>query len=316
MISLLRKKAAFEMGFNWIFAILAGGFILFIAIYAASNLIKTGNQVTQTEKAASFTAVLDPYETGLASGKSSEINFNKETRLYFDCSHKTHPPFGSMWFSSSEVLFEEYNSYGVNTTTINKYVFVEKITEGKKFVAFSKPFFLPFKIADIIVISATNYCFYDTPEEVIDDIGGLNLPNIQFVNGSIKCSGIKVCFDDKKSDNCEVKVAYKEKYVQRYGKRMYFEGSLLYGAIFSSPDIYECNVKRLMNKFVELGGIYNEKIKIIERKECDPKIGTKLSLMISRAGNITSSKNLRDLAQNSNEIDSINENGKSGCKVY
>ena len=34
-----KNKKAIEMGFNWLFAIIVGAFILFLAIYASSKFI-------------------------------------------------------------------------------------------------------------------------------------------------------------------------------------------------------------------------------------------------------------------------------------
>ena len=74
----MKNKKAIEMSFNWIFAIIVGGFILFIAIYGAGKLIRTSEQSVYTETAASLVSLFDPLETGLASGKASEISFNKK----------------------------------------------------------------------------------------------------------------------------------------------------------------------------------------------------------------------------------------------
>ena len=62
------KKAIFGMSFNWIFALIVGGFILFLAIYGAGKFIKTSETTLYTETASKLTALLDPLETGLASG--------------------------------------------------------------------------------------------------------------------------------------------------------------------------------------------------------------------------------------------------------
>ncbi len=98
-----------------------------------------------------------------------------------------------------------------------------------------------------------------------------------------------------------------------YGKKVYYVGDLIYGAIFSSPEIYECNVKRIKVKFDELAKIYLDKIKIIERKECESNIGQMLASVI---GGINNSRDLIGLYNQMNEIDSINNFAKSGCSLY
>ena len=79
------KKKGVALAFNWIFAILAGGFILFLAIYGAGKFIKTSERAIYTETAASLVGLTDPLETGFASGKAHEISFKKKSRLFFDC---------------------------------------------------------------------------------------------------------------------------------------------------------------------------------------------------------------------------------------
>ena len=104
----LRKigdKKGIAMSFNWIFAILAGGFILFLAIFSAGKFIRTGEQILYTETAASLISLLDPLETGLASGKAHEIGFKKKSKIFFDCEENLNPPFGKQTISFSEKTF-------------------------------------------------------------------------------------------------------------------------------------------------------------------------------------------------------------------
>ena len=78
---MVENKRGIAMSFNWIFAILAGGFILFLAIFSAGKFIRTSEQTLYTETAASLISLFDPLETGLASGKSSSIRFKKDSGL-------------------------------------------------------------------------------------------------------------------------------------------------------------------------------------------------------------------------------------------
>ena len=92
---------------------------------------------------------------------------------------------------------------------------------------------------------------------------------------------------------------------------------IIFPAIFSSPEIYKCNVKRLVAKFNQLGYIYLDKIKIIERKNCKSNVENKLYQMLAMAGNFTySESNFRNLIRVSEEVDMINEGADPGCKLY
>jgi len=109
------NKKAIAMTFNWIFAIIVGAFILFLAIYASGKFIRTSEQSIYTETAASLVSLFDPLETGLASGKASEITFKKESKIFFDCNENLNLPFGRQTISFSEQTFgEEFGEVGRN----------------------------------------------------------------------------------------------------------------------------------------------------------------------------------------------------------
>jgi hypothetical protein len=308
------KKAIFGMSFNWIFAILAGGFILVIAIYGASKFIQTSETNLNTQTAARLTSLLDPLETGLASGKATEINFQKQSRFYFTCNDKAFPPFGRQTIAFSEQTFgEKFSEKSEKVNIKDKYVFTNDLLEGKSLTIFSKPFELTFKVADLTMIISDNYCFYQAPEDVEDDLESLNLKNIIFMNNTKeKCNSIKVCFTSEQKD-CQIKVNPDENYLIKNNKKLYFTDNLIYAAIFSSPEIYECNVKRLKSKFNELSKIYLTKIKVMERKGCTSNIGAKLELMNTP---VESSRNLLELYNKAEEINQINKAANSGCKLY
>lgn len=302
------------MGFNWIFAIVAGVIILLIAIYAASQFIVTQEEVLYTETAAKLISLLDPLETGLASGKSTEIGFQKQTRLFFDCNEIQNEPFGWQGISFTEKTFgEEFGEVGGRVAIRDKYVFAESMLEGKRVVLFSKPFFMPFKISDLVIIMSDDYCVYNAPDEFKEDVQDLNLNNVKFPNASEECKGREICFESK---HCEVYVNTKDNYVQREEKKLYYEGDLIYAAVFSSSEIYECNIKRLMNKLNELSDIYFDKITIIERKECKSNTGPKLTALKAGASSLKDSRDIIALYTLSEEIDSINEGVRSGCRLY
>jgi len=313
----INNKKGVAMSFNWIFAILAGGFILFLAIFSAGKFIRTSEQTLYTETAASLISLFDPLETGLASGKAHEIGFKKKSKLYFDCEENLNPPFGKQTISFSEQTFgDTYGERGQRVSIKNKYIFSQDVVEGDDVYIFSKPFFMPFKVTDLVMVTSQdqNYCFWDSPESVKESLQGLNMKNIIFMNSSSECEGVNVCFGTSQTV-CEVKVFEDQGYlIQREsGKRVYFAGDMIYAAIFSSPSMYECNVKRIKVKFDYLAQIYLDKIQIIERKDCNSNIGARLSTML---GGVEDSRALHGLFMTAQDVDSINRQAKSGCQVY
>jgi hypothetical protein len=307
----MKSKKAIAMSFNWIFAIIVGGIILVLAIYAVSNLIDTGEDVIYTETAAKIITLLDPAETGLASGKSSEINFKKETRTFYTCDELSNRPFGEQTISFTEKSFgDEFGNIGSDVSVKNKYVFAEDAIEGQNLYLFSKPFFMGFKVADLIMISSENYCFINAPNEIKSEILELTIKNIQ-IGDFDNCTGINVCFDI--NGDCDIEVSgkclgyqceseYDEGIVLKSGRPMFYSESLLYAAIFSSPGIYECNVKRLMNKFNELALVYINKANIIQNKDCNSNLEPDLRLMISSAKALNSSRQLSLITDKSKEV--------------
>ncbi len=313
------RKKGIAMTFNWIFAIVAGGFILFLAIFAAGKFIRTSEQALYTETAASLISLFDPLETGLASGKAHEIGFKKQSKVFFECQESGNSGFGKQRISFSEkTLGDSYSEPGGRVSIKDKYIFAESVVEGKTIYVFSKPFFMGFKVNDLaMVISAEdNYCFYDASEGIKDSLEGLNLGNIIFMNASSDCNGINVCFAESRSSvDCQIRVDENQGYVlnRKEGKIVYYVGELIYPAIFSSPDIYECNVKRMKFKFDQLAGIYLDKIDIIEREGCSSNVGVKLASVL---GGIDDSRDLIGLYERVEEFDSINSQALSGCQLW
>jgi len=211
---------------------------------------------------------------------------------------------------------KKYGERGERVSIYNKYIFTKEVVEGQTAYIFSKPFFMPFKVMDIIVVTSAddNYCFYNQPEYIQEDLEGLNLKNINFPNSTSTCEGTDVCWGDLRS-GCEIRVYDELGYVinREYGQRVYYVGDLIYGAIFSSPEIYECNTKRIKRKFDELARIYLDKIQIIERQDCKSNVGSKLNFLL---GDLEDSRGLIGLYQEAQDIDSINRLASSGCQLY
>ena len=283
------------------------------------QIIDTGEHQIYTETAAKLTSLLNPMGSGLASGKSAQINFKKETRTYYDC--ESWEDFGKNTIAFSEKTFgDKFANKGGEVNT-NKYIFAESIIEGKQLNLFSKPFNMPFKIDDVIVIFEKDYCFYQAPNEIKDELEGLNI-NIQFSEELENCTGTSVCFDSSKCDidvygmcegyNCDSRFDYGK--VFKGGEVLYYDDGLLYGAIFASPEIYECNLKRLMKRFEELSLVYIDKIKIIESKGCSSAIEPDLKGMVELTRVLDNSEDLFMISRNAEKIDAKNRGAV--CKLY
>lgn len=268
------------MGFNWLFAIIAGGFFLFMAIWFASQIVDTGSEIVNTESASEFLTLLDPLSAGLASGSSGVFDLRKETRIYLECSNEENEPFGKLKVRFAEKQFEKWSVPSSPVSTPDKYIFSDNVIEGKHFDVFSLSLDMPFKVADLIFLTNDSYCFYGVvPNGVKEEIESVGFKKINFTS-NVNCKGTKVCFG---STNCpsdaKVKVLpatcsgticeydnYQMGTVtdSRNGtalEKKYY-GPLLFGAIFSSKANYDCNVARLMKRYGYIMDLYESKLNI------------------------------------------------------
>lgn len=312
---MVRKKGldrkAIALPFNWIFAVLVGGVILFLAVYAVGKFIGTSEKVSYTETGARLVAILESVG-GSGSEKIPDIDFRENVKIVFSCDELSSRPFGKQTVSFGR------DGEGSKISIKDKYVFAENI-EGKRVSIFSKPFYLGYKVGDLLMISSKNYCFYKTPPLIKDEISGLGLTNVRFEDESFDgCpeNSVNVCFA---GENCDIEVIdssgdFNIGKVVKNGEEMYFVGNLIFAAIFSSPEIYECNVKRLVGRFRELALMYEEKIKQIEEKGCDSNIDIKLDLI--RSYYSKDSRDLIELIEMADGVDELNKIQPDGCKVW
>jgi len=295
------NKKGFEANFAVIFSIIVGAIILFIAIYAAMRFVNTGSSVEASTITKELTIVFNPMETGLASGiKPLPITFKDEVKIYDDCYNDND--FGYQKFAISLKKFNKWSEKNPGQKITNKYVFSDKVEQGKTMYYFSKPFEMPFKVSEIIFLTTKNYCLQNTPEFIQDEIGpnGLELENIKFDNCS--SSDIKVCFEG--GVGCDINVyglcsdcgsdyeQYEYGKVVKSNSSVYYYKNLLYGAIFSDSITYECNVKRLMKRIDSQASLYAKESDLLSAKDCGAVDSITLNNFGSSASRLTNSKTL------------------------
>ena len=132
----------------------------------------------------------------------------------------------------------------------------------------------------MIYIVSENYCFIDASEEMKEQFEGISIKELKFADFQTECSDndIEVCFD---GSDCDISVsgekcegffcdnAYEYGIVEKEGKEIRFvTDALMYAAIFSGHELYECNFNRIMKRLGLLIDLYKEKISITEPK-CD-----------------------------------------------
>jgi hypothetical protein len=333
-MKIIKNKQAFEMSFAWIFAIIAGSVIILLAIYGATKFVNTTQTSQYSESAMNILNMLNPVVNGVTSAYSTKIEFPKETRLYLGCTMKSDftSVFGrqTLAFSEQSSLLRKWPQPGINVSRYNKYIFSNSVEQGKTFYIFSKPFYTGFRVDDLVFMNANKYCFVAPPMPIQKEIEDLNLKNVNHTDNIEKCKAdeLKVCFgfnlnecdmtvsgdceDDYCGDLGEYDIGKVEK---KNGKVLFYTSSLIYAAIFSSPEIYECNIARLANKVNELAKVYKNKAVILRTKECNTIIDSYLDDLITQSENITTSSKFIGLRATAKLMDEKNC-ADTQCPVY
>jgi len=311
------KRGALEFSFTWIFAIIAGMFILFLAIYGVTKFIDISKSSQSAQGAMTIGVLTNPLESSFETAKRTTIRTPVETRIYTDCKNNTF--FGKQVIEISEKTYNKWSNQELHNFP-NKYMFSENPVEGKTFYLFSKSFELPFKVADLIYLTSTKdkYCFRNAPSDIKEEIEvltGNNLSvNENFFTKISDCplESINICFSG--GSNCDVNV--KEDYVEKNGERMYYEGeALMYAAIFSNKEDYECQLDRLMSRTGQLSDIYRDKSNFVfEKTGCDSGLSVQLVLLKNIAENIEGSETINTVYNIAGDLSRENEYGE--CRLW
>lgn len=317
---MIKNKKGIQLSFAWIFALIAGAVILFLAIFIAARFLDIGEYKTDTETAKRIDILLNPLQTSFEEGKVTKINLPKETEIYNDCS--TSGNFGKQYISLSQESFNKFPRPGEKIGFENKYIFSSNIEQGKIFYIFSKNFEYPFKVSSVIYLTGKNYCFKDMPSRIKNEILGLKSGGSaeNFYLENCPLDSIKVCFninedcdviiEDKCKNDCENEfdkgIVRKDRDVMEYSTK-----TLMYGAIFSDEEIYECQTKRLMKRIENLAEVYYDESQFLSSRDCntgmEPELLQLQSLSQSFDGNFIL---LNEIVQE------INEKNIGVCKLW
>lgn len=323
---MINKKGALEFSFAWIFAIVAGVFILILAIYGVIKFINLSQTEIGAESAKEIGVLTNPLESVFESAKRSMITTGSEIRIYTGCSNTS--VFGKQIIGTSGKNYEQWGDM-VDVSFQNRYVFSKNPVEGKSFYMFSKPLEIPFKVADLIYLTSTRdkYCFINPPDDIedeIEDLTGKELSteeseskyeNFFIADRKRECpdGSITVCFGGSERD-CDTYVF--GDYVQKSNGRMYYEeDALMYAAIFSDKEDYECQLDRLVNRAEQLFELYREKSAfVLHETGCNSELDVELMQMLSLLKGFEDSQDFYLIYILAEEIDKKNEYAE--CKLW
>ena len=302
------KRGAIELSFGWLFAIFAGLVIIFLAIYFSSKIIGTEKQTTNAETAKEIGILLSPLETNFESAQTTSISIPQETRFYNICLDTDI--FGKQKIQVDQKNMNSWSSTNISVSFQNKYIFSGEMIQGKKFYLFSKSFYFPFKIADLVYMTSANdiYCFNNAPKEIKEEIENLNQDNLLTENCSEEAT-INICFGAK---DCDINVNMYSETVEKDNEIIYFSGledsrALMYAAIFSDKEVYECELRRLMMRLKELLILYENKEIVARRAGCDDDLGSRMDTLASILDSPTTSKDLSLIREYVEQIEDAND---------
>jgi hypothetical protein len=303
------SKKGFEMSFGWMFAIIAGMVIIFLAIYFSVRFINLQQTTVGAETSKQIGILLDPLETSFdESAQTTSFTISPESRIYNICDD--FGTFGTQTIQLAQNSFNKWTKTNVDVSFENKYLFSDSQVQGKNFFIFSKPFNMPFKVADLIYLTSSEkqYCFENAPSNIEEELNNLNQSNLLTKNCST--DSVKVCFN---GNNCDVNV--ENGYVEKNGSSLnFYSDALMYAAIFSDKDVYECQLKRLMERNYELTSLYQDKLAIVSGITCSSNFQNDLIQLSDYASGY---KNSGDIATIGSFADNLNqENEDPHCLVW
>jgi len=314
------KEGVLEFSFSWLFAIVIGAAIIFLAIFAAVKIIGLGNVQSDVTTAKQIGIILNPLESSFTTGTTTSFDVPTETRIYNQCD-ELDGNFGREIISVSQKNLGKWSEPENPVGFSNKYIFSENPIEGEKFYIFSKPLEMPFKVADLIYLTSDSkdYCFEDMPESDLKlEIGALSSSNPKLQIENCSESSIKVCFGTS-SGVCNVVVSGfldEAGSVEKNGEQVNYVGNaLMIAAIFSEKEVYECQIKRVMERISSLAVIYSEKSKLISKNGCGTNFGTELINFARTANGITDSSQLNSFIETSKNLEDTNQN-LGECRLW
>ena len=309
----MNKKGALEISFSWMFAIIVGIFILFLAIFAVTKILKTEETISDTKISKEIEAILSPLETGFESMVSTSFTLPTESRIYNGCSDEE--PFGKQIISLSQKSFNKWSDGGLESSFENKYIFSSFPIEGKKFYVFSKPIEMPFKVADLtyIISSEINYCFKGVDEygEIKDELEQVAADNLYTILEDCPENSMNVCFGN--NDDCDISVDMSNGKTEKEGDILFFHrnDALMYASIFSSSEVYDCQLTRIAFRIKSLAQLYLGKASFISKHGCYSNVGLESLASISSGVDSSSFGYIVSLSE-----DSKLKNDRSGCKLW
>jgi hypothetical protein len=309
-----------EFNFVWIFALIAGGAILLLAILGIGKLGDTKDLERNTLGAKEIEILLQPLQAGIADNSYATITFKEETRTRIDCFEDETFGRNEITMNTKSPIDETWTQNAAPIKTTNTYIYSSGNNQGKKLHVLSQPFSLPYEIADITIITNKEYCFYGTPEEIEETIEGIGTNNIEIVKeGTCNLTTTEhICFGAAGGNKCTQRIIgtngnYKSGTISTANYERTYTEELLLPAIIAEEESWECNTKRLLYKGSLLAEGYKKKIEQMNRRGCTSNLEGPLTTW-KEVLNIGTTNNLPTIKENAKTLQQ--QETKELCGVW
>ena len=309
----MKKKSQYQ--FAWIFAVIVGALVLFLAFYfVGTNLLSKRYEETTVETQF-LDIITDPfvYLGSMGATTYKPLALPREYEIIIECNFD--PSMDAL--GKNIITLIQDSQAGIERYVYNKYFYASKEIKTKKLNALSKPFEMPWRVSDIIIFwpAGQKYCFVGAPVRISNEIDNLEIEDIKIENYKTECSkeSITVCFYS--TSDCDINV-YSSSVEKTDGKVYYTGDALMYAAIFSDKFVYNCNLKRLASRLNIQAAIYEEKAKALMGKGCTVQYN--LEDIMAKSKDIATTKyvsenQIANLEGAANLLDSANSNY---CRLF
>ncbi len=321
----MNNSKGIELSFGWIFSLIVGSAILFLAIYAASQLTDEERRVQQTFTAQELVTRLSMLTTSLESIiRPGNLSFSTQTRITPRCTLQGQFGTQEINVASRSGIGEPWKDNGIAARSSELYFFSATPSEGKSFSMLVKPILLPFKVGDSVTLWSGASCFVQPPTAIQEDIALLEGSGNKVMianrvqdctrNSTVVCFSVAGSIPGAKSA-CSIIVDVTKQTVEKQGRTVSYIDPLIYAAIFGDSELYECNVQRILRRASFLAGLYSEKSAFISSRSqegCSSALQADLAEYRSIAQNGTS-RSLAPLLVKARELD---ENNPEACPLW
>ncbi len=308
------QKKGFEFSFTWMFVLIVGAAILFLAVFMASRLITREGTTYNTEVAAELGAALTPIETSVEDEKYAPIQFPSETRVINECDAEGTFGEQALAVTVRSGVGKEWAKTGIPYRSSYSFIFSPDAFQAKQAHVIASSVSFPFRVGNAVVLYADSYCFVNPPEDIEDALVQLGAEGMTVVPSRGACAeeSISVCFS---TNGCDIRVdadSVHRGVVHKGTDSLPYVDGLFYAALVAEPDLYECQLMRIRKRTSEVARLYAEKSAFLDARGCSSHMAS--DLITYRANLLNEDIPLNALSAEAEVLQRIND--RLACALF